>query len=47
MTDSEKPKSSADADVILPAGSEGPLVFISHDGRDADLRPKSPQRPFL
>lgn len=35
MNDSEKPKGSADADV-LPASST-PLVFISHDGRDADL----------
>lgn len=37
MTDSEKPKGSADADVILPVSSASPLVFISHDGRDADL----------
>jgi hypothetical protein len=37
MTDSEKPKGSADVDVVLQAGSPGPLVFISHDGRDADL----------
>lgn len=35
MTDSEK--TSPDADVVLPAGSAGPLVFVSHDGRDADL----------
>src|SRR3990170_2155109 len=37
MTDSEKPKGSADADAVLPVSSAGPLVFISHDGRDADL----------
>lgn len=37
MSDSDKPKSSTDADVVLPAGSAGPLVFVSHDGRDADL----------
>jgi len=35
MTDSEKPKNAQDADVL--AGSGSPLVFISHDGRDADL----------
>ena len=37
MTDSEKPKGTTDADVSLPAGSTGPLVFISHDGRDGEL----------
>src|SRR5712691_295985 len=37
MTDSKKPKGSADVDVVLQAGSPGPLVFISHDTRDADL----------
>ncbi len=35
MTEAEKPKVPSDDDV-LPA-STGPLVFISHDARDADL----------
>jgi len=35
MPDSEKPISSADGDVL--ASASGPLVFISHDARDADL----------
>ena len=35
MTDSERPKSSPGADVLTSAGS--PLVFISHDARDAEL----------
>ncbi len=37
MTDSDKPEASVDADVELATGANGPLVFISHDGRDADL----------
>lgn len=37
MTDSEKLKGSGDGDAVLPAGPTGPLVFISHDGRDAEL----------
>jgi hypothetical protein len=36
MTDSEKPKVSSEADVLAPSAA-GPLVFISHDGRDAEL----------
>jgi hypothetical protein len=35
MTDSEKPKTSPDD--ILAATTPGPLVFISHDARDAEL----------
>lgn len=35
MTEPEKPKSSPDADVL--ASTSGPLVFISHDARDAEL----------
>ena len=35
MTDSEKPKVS-EADVLAPSAA-GPRVFISHDGRDAEL----------
>ncbi|HEX4954861.1 MAG TPA: toll/interleukin-1 receptor domain-containing protein [Thermoanaerobaculia bacterium] len=36
MAESDKPKSTPDADLLAP-GSAGPLVFISHDGRDAEL----------
>jgi hypothetical protein len=36
MTESEKSKGSPDADVLAPSAT-GPLVFISHDSRDADL----------
>lgn len=36
MAESDKPKSTPEAD-LLPTGSSGPLVFISHDGRDAEL----------
>jgi hypothetical protein len=36
MTDSEKPKTSPEVD-LLSTTSPGPLVFISHDARDADL----------
>lgn len=36
MTESEKPKASSDAD-ILSSATTGPLVFISHDSRDAEL----------
>lgn len=35
MADAEKPKAPPDTDVL--SSSTGPLVFISHDGRDADL----------
>ena len=36
MTESEKLKSSSEADDLALTAS-GPLVFISHDGRDAEL----------
>jgi hypothetical protein len=36
MTESEKPKGSSEADV-LALSTSGPLVFISHDARDAEL----------
>lgn len=36
MPDSEKPKASVEADVLSQAAST-PLIFISHDSRDADL----------
>lgn len=36
MTESEKLKASSEPD-IFPQGAAGPLVFISHDGRDAEL----------
>lgn len=36
MTESEKPKVSTETD-LLPANTSGPLVFISHDARDAEL----------
>jgi len=36
MTESEKPKTSTDAD-LLPSTTAGPLVFISHDARDGEL----------
>src|SRR5262245_32336610 len=36
MTESEKAKASADVE-LLPAGGSTPLVFISHDARDAEL----------
>jgi len=35
MADAEKPKSAPDADVLT--ATSGPLVFISHDARDAEL----------
>lgn len=35
MPEPEKPKSTSESDVLPSTG--GPLVFISHDGRDADL----------
>jgi len=35
MADTEKPKSVPDADVLTSSGA--PLVFISHDARDAEL----------
>src|SRR5436853_6409407 len=36
MTEAEKLKNSPDIDV-LPLTSSSPLVFISHDSRDAEL----------
>jgi len=36
MTESEKPKTTAEVD-LLSSTTSGPLVFISHDGRDAEL----------
>lgn len=36
MTESEKPKTSTESD-LLPSTTSGPLVFISHDVRDAEL----------
>lgn len=36
MTESEKPKTSSESD-LLPSTTSGPLVFISHDVRDAEL----------
>lgn len=36
MAESEKPKVSPEADVLAPS-TTGPLVFISHDARDAEL----------
>jgi len=36
MTKSIKSKTTSDVD-LLPSTSQGPLVFISHDSRDADL----------
>ena len=35
MADSEKVKSASDTDALAPTGS--PLIFISHDNRDAEL----------
>ena len=36
MTDADKSKTSVEPDLLSPTTS-GPLVFISHDARDADL----------
>jgi hypothetical protein len=36
MTESDKSKISSDAD-LLPPGAPNPLIFISHDARDAEL----------
>lgn len=36
MTESDKSKASSDAE-LLPSGASSPLVFISHDARDAEL----------
>jgi hypothetical protein len=36
MTEADKPKASPEAD-LLSSNTGGPLVFISHDARDADL----------
>ena len=37
MTDSDTPKIAAPDTSVLPSSPAGPLVFVSHDGRDADL----------
>ncbi len=37
MTELEKPKASTEADLLPSSTTSGPLVFISHDARDADL----------
>ncbi len=36
MAESDKAKATSEAD-LLPSGASVPLVFISHDGRDAEL----------
>jgi hypothetical protein len=36
MSDSENPKSSAET-AMLPTAVSTPLIFISHDARDAEL----------
>src|SRR2546421_2325165 len=36
MAEPDKPKTSADAE-LLPSATSSPLVFISHDARDAEL----------
>lgn len=36
MAESDKPKAGSEAE-LLPSGASGPLVFISHDARDAEL----------
>lgn len=36
MAESDKSKASSDAE-LLPSGASSPLVFISHDARDAEL----------
>ena len=40
MTESEKLKTSSETDVLALA-TFGPLVFISHDARDAELAESS------
>lgn len=37
MAESEKAKAAPDPDVLGPTSTSGPLVFISHDTRDAEL----------
>src|SRR6202789_1737929 len=37
MTKADKSKISPDAALDLPSSASSPLVFISHDARDADL----------
>jgi len=38
MTEADKSKASVSADAaLLPSGASSPVVFISHDGRDAEL----------
>jgi hypothetical protein len=37
MAESDKTKTPSDADLLSTSGSSSPMVFISHDGRDAEL----------
>ena len=37
MSDSEKSKTSSTEGELLPSTLSNPLIFISHDGRDAEL----------
>jgi hypothetical protein len=37
MAESEKTKTTPEAELLTSSGSSSPLVFISHDGRDAEL----------
>jgi hypothetical protein len=37
VTESDRPKGTSDAEKLPSSGSSSPMVFISHDGRDAEL----------
>jgi len=37
MAESDKPKTTSEAELMTSSGSSSPMVFISHDGRDAEL----------
>lgn len=37
MADSDKSKAASDTELITSSGSSSPMIFISHDGRDAEL----------
>lgn len=37
MADNEKAKAASDSELLPSSGSSSPMVFISHDGRDAEL----------
>ncbi|MCC6782834.1 MAG: hypothetical protein IT457_08310, partial [Planctomycetes bacterium] len=37
MAESDKTKTPSDEDLPSTSGSSSPMVFISHDGRDAEL----------